>query len=100
MTTADSNKNFFRQSGWMMASNLACGLFMALAAFSAANVTPRTDYSVFVTILRLFVIVTLPAAGIQTLLAHQTAAAITEESQRNLAATARGILKLILAFWL
>lgn len=100
MSQADT-KNFFRQSGWMMASNLICGVFMAAAAFSVANlVTPLTDYSVFVTILRVFVILTLPAAGIQTLLAQQTAAALTDEARRDLAATARGVLKISIGFWL
>jgi O-antigen/teichoic acid export membrane protein len=99
MTQADSNKNFFRQSGWMMASNLICGVFMAAAAFSAANVTPRTDYSVFVTILRVFILVTLPAAGVQTLLAQQAAAAVTDQARRDLNATTRGVFKLIIVFW-
>jgi O-antigen/teichoic acid export membrane protein len=99
MTQADTNKNFFRQSGWMMASNLACGVFMAGANFASANITPLTDYSIFITILRIFVLVTLPAAGIQTLLAQQTAAAVTDQSKRDLAATARGLLAFTLIFW-
>jgi len=100
MTETDSRKTFFRQSGWMMASNMIGGVFMMLANLTAVGVTPASDYSVFITILRLFVLITLPAAGMQTLLAHQTAAAVTDDLQCDLSATIRGLLKLTVGFWL
>ena len=73
--TQDTKANFFRQSGWMMTANMIFGVFMAAANFTAVHVTPSSDYAVFLTILRIFVLVTLPAAAIQTLLAQRTAAA-------------------------
>jgi O-antigen/teichoic acid export membrane protein len=100
MSTADTKANFFRQSGWMMTANMVFGAFMAAANFMAVHVTPGSDYAVYLTILRIFVLVTLPAAAIQTLLAQQTAAAITEDAQRDVSATARGVIKQTLFIWL
>jgi O-antigen/teichoic acid export membrane protein len=99
MSAADTKANFFRQSGWMMTANMVFGVFMAAANFMAVHVTPGSDYSVYLTILRIFVLVTLPAAAIQTLLAQQTAAAITEDAQRDVSATARGVIKQTLVIW-
>ncbi len=96
----DSRASFFRQSGWMMAANVICGVFMAAAQFSLPNLTPGSDFSVALTILRIFVLVSLPAAALQTLLAQQTAAAVTEEQRRDMSATARGVFKLTIIFWL
>jgi O-antigen/teichoic acid export membrane protein len=75
------------------------GVFMAAANFTAVHVTPGSDYAVFLTILRIFVLVTLPAAAIQTLLAQQTAGAITEQAQRDVSATARGVVKQTFFVW-
>jgi O-antigen/teichoic acid export membrane protein len=97
----DTRANFFRQSGWMMAANMTSGVFMAAAAFLAIKgLTPKTDYAVFATVLRVFVLISIPAAAMQTLLAQQIAGAVTEEAQRDASATARGILKLTVGFWL
>lgn len=100
MTHADTKANFFRQSGWMMAANLICGVFMAASQFVLPNLTPHSDFSVALTIFRIFVLVSLPAAAIQTILAQQMAAAITDEARRDASAMARGVLKLTFFFWL
>lgn len=99
MNAPDTKANFFRQSGWMMAANMTCGVFMAAAQFSLPSLTPGSDFSVALTILRIFVLVSLPAAALQTLLAQQMAAAVREEQRRDMSATARGVLKLTLIFW-
>jgi O-antigen/teichoic acid export membrane protein len=96
----DTKANFFRQSGWMMAANMICGVFMATAAFLAIKgLTPKTDYPVYATILRVFVLTSIPAAAMQTLLAQQIAAAVTEQAQHDASATARGVLKITIGFW-
>jgi O-antigen/teichoic acid export membrane protein len=100
MNTTDTKANFFRQSGWMMAANLICGVFMAGSQFVLPNLTPHSDFSVAITIFRIFVLVSLPASAIQTILAQQMAGAITDEARRNASATARGVLKLTFLFWL
>jgi O-antigen/teichoic acid export membrane protein len=95
----DSKANFFRQSGWMMAANMACGVFMAASQFLLPKLTPGSDFSVALTIFRIFVLLSLPASAIQTILAQQMAAAIDEEARRDASATARGVLKLTFLFW-
>src|SRR4051812_48321632 len=97
---ADTHKTFFRQSGWMMAANLLCGVFMMFVHPFAVKLNPSTDYPVFMTMLRVFVLITIPAATLQTILAQQTAAAVTEEAKRNVAATAKGLVKYAFIFWL
>lgn len=96
----DSKANFFRQSGWMMAANMICGVFMAASQFVLPNLTPPTDFSVAGTIFRIFVLVSLPASAIQVILAQQIAGAVTEEARRDASAMARGVLKLTFFFWL
>jgi O-antigen/teichoic acid export membrane protein len=83
----------------MMAANVICGVFMAAAQFTLPNLTPSSDFSVALTILRIFILVSLPAAAIQVVLAQQAAAAVTEAARRDVSATARGVLKLVLIFW-
>jgi O-antigen/teichoic acid export membrane protein len=96
----ETRANFFRQSGWMMAANMVGGVFMAGAQFLLPNLTPGSDFSVAVTIFRIFVLVSLPAAAAQTLLAQQTAAAITEAAQKDVAATSRSVLRWTFLGWL
>lgn len=83
----------------MMAANMICGVFMAAAQFMLPNLTPGSDFSVALTILRIFMLVSLPASAMQTLLAQQMAAAVSEEARRDASATARGVLKWTLIFW-
>src|SRR5688500_14942337 len=92
----DTRKSFFRQSGWMIVANVLCGVFMIAAQLVVQNIP---DYSVFMTMLRVFVILTIPAVGMQAILAHQTAAAVTEEARQNVAATVRGVLVWTFVFW-
>ena len=97
---ADTHKNFFRQSGWMMVANLLCGVFMMGVHPFAVKMNPPEEYAVFMTMLRVFVLITIPAVALQVILAHQTAAAITDAAKREVAATARGLLKYSFIFWL
>ena len=77
---ADSYKetkaSFFRQSGWMMAANVLSGVFMAGSQFMLPYLTPKSDFSVALTILRIFILVSFPAAAIQVVQAQQKAEAI------------------------
>lgn len=100
MQHADTHKNFFRQSGWLMIANLLCGFCMAFVHPFAIRMHPESDYAVFMTMLRIFVLVTIPASALQTILAEQTAAAINDERRRDLAATARGLVLGAFVFWL
>ena len=99
MSTAESRMTFFRQSGWMVVANTLCGVFMA-AVHPFASMMPPAEYSVFFTLLRLFTLLAIPAAGLQTIFAQQTAAAVTEAQQRELAGAARAILTGTFLIWL
>jgi O-antigen/teichoic acid export membrane protein len=84
----------------MMAANVLSGVFMAASQFMLPYLTPKSDFSVALTILRIFILVSLPAAAIQVVLAQQTAAAVTDGARRDVSATARGVLKVVFVFWL
>lgn len=90
---------FFRQSGWMVIANTLCGMFM-VAVHPFASQMPGTEWSLFTTLLRFFTILAIPAAGLQTVMAKEAAAAVTPEAERNLAALARRILAAIFGVWL
>ncbi len=100
MILPDTKLNFFRQSGWMMVANIGCGVLMMLVYQFASRLTPVSDLAVFQTMLRIFVLVTIPASALQTILAQQSAAAISPAAQRQLSGDARGLLKSTFAFWI
>ena len=58
------------------------------------------DYSVFVTLLRVLIVMGIPAVALQTVFAKQAAAAATEEARVQLVTTTRSILKAMLGLWL
>lgn len=60
---------------------------------------PLGDFSIYVTLLRFFTLLTIPAAGLQIVFAQQAAGAVTEEAQKNLAAAVRAILFATLMLW-
>lgn len=95
---ADTNANFFRQSGWMMIANVLAGVFLMLVHPFASRM-PKQEYGVFVTMLRVFMLLTIPAAALQTILAQQTAAAVTKEALLDVSATVRWLLKWTFYFW-
>ncbi len=97
--SADSGKNFFKQAGWLVAANLGCGLFM-FAVHPIAGKMEAAEYGVFQTLLKLFILLGIPASGLQAVLALQTAMAKEPAAQANLAATVRALLWAMSALWL
>ncbi|HWD18459.1 MAG TPA: oligosaccharide flippase family protein [Verrucomicrobiae bacterium] len=97
--SAEGKNAFFRQSGWMVVATFAGGVFMTLVHSVARNMGPE-DYSTFVALLRLLIILGIPAAALQTVFAQQAAAATSEEKERQLSATARAIFQWTLLIWL
>ena len=67
---------------------------------SVASKMQDTEYALFGALLGFFVMLGVPAAGLQTVFAQQSAAAIDDERNRELNATARSILKGTLILWL
>ena len=72
--------SFFRQSSWMVTATFAGGLLMALV-HTVARKMGAQEYPIFVTLLRLLIIMGIPAAALQTIFARQ-AAAVTNEANR------------------
>lgn len=96
--STDSGKHFFKQAGWLVAANLGCGLFM-FAVHPIASKMEAAEYGVFLTLLKLFILLGIPAAGLQAVFALQTATAKEPVSQAELAATVRALLWAMTALW-
>jgi predicted membrane protein len=89
---------FLRQSSWMVIATFAGGVLMALVHTVARRMGPE-EYSVFVTLLRVLIIMGIPTVALQTIIARQTAAVTNEAQQRQLIATVRAILLGTLMVW-
>jgi O-antigen/teichoic acid export membrane protein len=114
-----SRLTFFRQSGWMMIASFIGGIFMTAVHIVAAKdlgasemgslgemlakfLRPPLDkgaYGLFYTLVLILGYIGLPAAGLQTILAQQTAMAITESQQRQLRRTIRVLMAATLVIW-
>jgi|TARA_B100000959_G_scaffold284788_1_gene357368 O-antigen/teichoic acid export membrane protein len=99
--TEESKATFFRQSGWVALATVLGGVF--LTAVHIVVTGPRgmseAEYSTFVTLLRVQLLISIPAAGIQTLLARQSASANSLEEIRRLMATFRRVVFSLIALW-
>ena len=82
----------------MVIATFAGGLFMTFV-HTVAKKMPTSEYSVFVALLRVLVILGIPAAALQTVFAQQAAASSDEAGNRDLVATSRAILKGTFVLW-
>jgi O-antigen/teichoic acid export membrane protein len=99
-TMSENGKaGFFRQSTWMVTATFAGGFFMTLVHTVARKMGPQ-EYSTFVTLLRLLIIMGIPSAALQTVFAGQTAAVTDDRRARQLSATTRAILAGTFLIWL
>jgi O-antigen/teichoic acid export membrane protein len=95
-----SNKSsFFRQSGWMVIATFAGGILMAAVHTVACKMGPQ-EYSSFVSLLRLLIILSVPASALQTVFTRQAAAVTTAGEEEQLRATTRVILGWTFLIWL
>jgi len=100
--SAESRATFFRQSGWVAFATVLGGVFLTavhMVASSQAGMA-EAEYSVFVTLLRIQLLISIPAAGLQAMFARQAAAAIDDTEKRELAATLRSVIFCIVLLWL
>lgn len=93
----ESKSTFFKQSGWMVIATVSGGVFM-MAVHTVVNKIP--DYSVFVTLLRCLILLGIPAAGLQTIFAQQSAGSVTEDQEQQLARTTKSVLAAIFFIWI
>src|SRR3954451_10542673 len=90
-TSAEKNDRawtFFRQSGWLVIANTGCGVFMTLVHPITKNMAGG-EYPLFLSLLRVFLILSIPAAGLQTVLAQQAARSVGAREQMEL----RGVIR-------
>src|ERR1035438_5764947 len=91
---------FFRQSGWMMIAGVSSGALMYLVHPIVARELPKSEYGVFTTLLQVISLMSIPAVGLQPVIAQQAAAAITDEQQCVVASEFRGVWHAIFFIWL
>jgi O-antigen/teichoic acid export membrane protein len=91
---------FFKQSGWMVIATVGGGLFMTAVHTLAGHNMPANEYSAFYALLRFFIWLGIPAAGLQNVFAQQAAAALTHDKVRHLEGTTKAILRAMFVLWL
>src|SRR5688572_20293159 len=111
---------FFRQSGWMLIATVTGGMFMwavhiiaakdiGTAEFGALGEVlnkflrpplEKGTYGLFYTLLVVLSYIGIPAAGLQTIIAQQTAMATSEAQRRQLRHTIRVIILATLSLWI
>ncbi|MGH7941603.1 MAG: hypothetical protein ACREFR_11095 [Limisphaerales bacterium] len=96
---------FFRQTGWMLMASTASGFIMYLVhPVATGRITgrgmPESEYGVFTALLQVVSMMTIPAGGLQTVIAQQQSRAITDEHQRVIASEFRGVMRAMLVIWM
>jgi O-antigen/teichoic acid export membrane protein len=97
--SANRKSAFFRHSSWMVIATFTGGFFMALVHTVARHMGPE-QYSVFLALLRLLIIMGVPFAALQTVVARQAAATADEKHEQQLIATSRALLLATFVVWL
>src|SRR5688572_11509777 len=95
---SESRKAFFKQSGWMVLATTAGGVFMS-AVHTVTGKIDTEEYGVFVTLLRCLIVLGIPTAGLQTVFAQQTAAAVTDSQMQQLRRTTRSVMVALFGAW-
>jgi len=83
----------------MVIATFAGGLLMAMV-HTVARKMGSQEYSTFVSLLRLLIILGVPAAALQTIFARQAAAVTNGQEEEQLRATTRAILTWTFLVWL
>ena len=81
----------------MVATTFVGGILMMMVHTVAAKIG---DYSTFVSLLRLLIVLGIPTAAMQTIFARQAAAVTNDAQERQLIATARAIILGTFLVWL
>jgi O-antigen/teichoic acid export membrane protein len=96
----ESRLTFFRQSGWLVVATVASGIFMTATQIVANRWMEPGEWGLWLALLRIYLLMSIPSAGLQVIFAQQTAAAVSPELQHRLARTVRTTLKATFLFWL
>ena len=99
MREADSKSAFYRQGSWLVIATFVSGVLM-FAVHIFGGWMSREEYGLFVTLLQILNLMMIPALGLQTVFAQQTAAAIEPQQQFDLAKSTRKMLLICLFVWM
>lgn len=95
----ESHTTFLRQGSWLVVATVVGGLFMMGTQVVAQHWMVPGEYVVFCALLRVFLLMGIPSAGLQTVFAQQTASAVTAEQRLVLAGTMRAVLAGTFVVW-
>ncbi len=98
--STQSKLAFFRQTGWMVLATALMGLFMTATQVVAARWMEPGEYAVWFALLRAYLLLGIPSIGLQTVFAHQAAAALDAPRKDILHATVRAVLRATFFLWL
>ena len=98
MLDEKSKKAFFLQGSWMLSATIISGILMFAVHFFGGWMT-SDEYGIFVTLLQTLNLIMIPALGLQTVFAQQTALAKTPVEQFDLSVSTRKILLLCILIW-
>jgi len=99
MSKADSKHVFYRQGSWMVIATFVSGLLMFAVHIFGGWMSPG-EYGLFVTLLQILNLMMIPALGLQTVFAQQTAAAIEPQQRYDLAKSTQKMLLICLYVWI
>lgn len=99
VTDASHKMKFFRQSGWMIISTVASGVFMSVVHVCSRKLSAE-EYASFGSLIQLTNWMTIPALGLQMVFAQQASAAISDAQRHRLAGTARAVMWGTFFIWL
>ncbi len=100
MSAHEGKWAFFKQGGWMVMATGITGVCMILVHTITNQAMNNDDYALFGALLKFFLLMGIPAAGLQTVFAHQAAAAVTPEARHQLARVTRVVLAATFTLWL
>lgn len=91
---------FFRQGTWLVFATAVSGVFMLATQIVAQNGMQSREYLLFFTLLRVYLLLGIPAIGLQTVFTQQTASAVGATREATLAATVHAVLRGTLVLWM
>jgi O-antigen/teichoic acid export membrane protein len=98
--SGESATTFFRQSGWLVVATVSSGVFMTACQVVANRWMEPVEYGIWFALLRIFLLMSIPSAGLQIIFAQQTAAAVTDSQYRQLAGTVSATFRATFYIWL
>ncbi len=83
----------------MIVASTISGVFMYLVHVVAASKMDPAEYAVLAALLKVFLLMSFPAIGLQVIFTQQAAAAVSESERRQVAAAARFALRGTFLLW-